>query len=280
MGTKILSPMTDVVFKLLFGTEHSVEILTDFLLAVLKLSPSEYDSITITNPFLLQEYKDDKLGILDIKLKLKTGKVLNIEMQVDPVKFMETRVVFYTSKMITGQINEGEDYGAIKPAISIIIAGHKLIKDSESYHHHFALYDAENKVKFTDVIEIHTLEMPKAREAFKEGQDTNLLNWMKFLDAKTEEELNMVAVKNPAIKKATLRLMELSADEKARQLYEDRLQMRRDNHARQQWAVDQAVSDALKAEKMNIARNLLSANTPIDTVLLATGLTIEDVDCL
>ena len=273
--------MTDVIFKLLFGSENSVEILTDFLLAVLKLSPDEYDSIIVTNPFLLQEYRGDKLGILDIKLKLKSGKVLNIEMQVDPAKFMESRVVFYTSKMITGQISEGANYGKIKPVISIIIAGHTLIKESDSFHHHFSFYDAENKVKFTDMVEIHTLEMPKAREAFKDGNDSHLLNWMKFLDAKTEEELNMVAVKNPTIKKATLKLMELSADEKARQLYEDRLQMQRDNYARQQWAVDEAVTKAVKdtreSEKLNIAKYLLSVDTPVDTVLAATGLTLEDI---
>jgi len=34
--------MTDIIFKLLMGTEDSKEILTDFLLAVLDLSLDEY----------------------------------------------------------------------------------------------------------------------------------------------------------------------------------------------------------------------------------------------
>jgi predicted transposase/invertase (TIGR01784 family) len=83
------------------GTENSKEILTDFLLVVLNLSPDEYDDITVQNPFLLQEYKGDKLGILDVKLKLKSGKILNIEVQVDPMPFMESRILFYVSKLIT-----------------------------------------------------------------------------------------------------------------------------------------------------------------------------------
>jgi len=58
---KILSPKLDIIFKLLFGTDGSIEILTDFLLAVLNLTPDEYDEITISTPFLLQEYKGDKL---------------------------------------------------------------------------------------------------------------------------------------------------------------------------------------------------------------------------
>ena len=70
------------------GTENSIELLTDFLMAVLDLSPDEYDEITISNPFLLQDYKGGKLGILDVKLKLKTGKIVNIEVQVEPIPFI------------------------------------------------------------------------------------------------------------------------------------------------------------------------------------------------
>ena len=138
---KILSPMSDIIFKLLFGAEGSIEILTDFLLAVLNLSPDEYDEITISNPFLLQEYKGDKLGILDVKLKLKSGKIINVELQADSMPFMESRILFYVSKMITEQINESDQYEKIKRVISIIITGHPLIKQSEKYHHRFGLYD-------------------------------------------------------------------------------------------------------------------------------------------
>ena len=53
MANKILSPMSDVIFKLIMGTEYSIELLTDFLLAVLNLSPDEYDEITISNPYLV-----------------------------------------------------------------------------------------------------------------------------------------------------------------------------------------------------------------------------------
>jgi len=262
---KILSPMTDIIFKLLMGTENSKEILTDFLLAVLNLSPDEYEEITIQNPFLLQEYKGDKLGILDVKLKLKSGKVLNIEVQVDPMPFMESRILFYISKLITEQIGESDQYEKIKRVISIIITGHPLIKQSEKYHHHFGLYDIESGVLLTDALEIHTLEVPKARSINEDTERAELLNWMRFFDAKTEEELNMLAPKSPAMKRATLRLLELSADEKARQLYEARLKEQRDNYAREKGAV------------LNVAKNLLGMNMPLDKIIEATGLTQEEV---
>jgi len=266
---KILSPMTDIIFKLLMGTENSKEILTDFLLAVLDLSKNEYDEITIQNPFLLQEYKGDKLGILDVKLKLRSGKVLNIEVQVDPMPFMESRILYYVSKLVTEQINESDQYEKIKRVISIIITGHPLIKQSEKYHHQFKLYDFENKVLLTDVLEIHTLEVPKARNVNEDARKSDLLDWMKFFDVRTEEELNMLAHKSPAMKRATLRLKELSVDEKARQLYEARLKEQRDIYAREY--------GARQNERVIIAMNLLKLNISPEKIMEATGLTNDEV---
>jgi predicted transposase/invertase (TIGR01784 family) len=194
---QILSPLSDIIFKILFGSEGSIEILTAFLLAVLDLSPDEYEEITISNPFLLQEYKGDKLGILDVKIKLKSGKLLNIEVQVDPMPAMESRILFYVSKLIVGQMDESDRYEKIKRVISIIITDHSLIKDSENYHHHFGLYDIKSGVRLTDMLEIHTLEIPKSRKVDNDTAKEDLLNWMKFLDVKTEEELNVLAEKAP-----------------------------------------------------------------------------------
>ena len=275
---RILSPKLDIIFKLLFGSENSKEILTDFLLAVLNLSIDEYDEIIISNPFLLQEYKGDKLGILDVKIKLKSGKILNIEIQVDPMPFMESRILFYVSKLITEQIGESDQYDKIKRVISIIITDHILIQESDKYHHHFGLYDIESKVLLTDILEIHTLEIPKARKVFDDTEAPNpqLLDWMKFLDAKTEEELNVLAQKSPVMKKATMRLLELSADEKARQLYEARLKEQRDSYAREQGAV----TAALKSREIEMAKSLLALKMPIENISEVTGLTHAEIEAI
>ena len=106
--------------------------------------------------------------------------------------FMESRILFYVSKLITEQVGEGDQYEKIKRVISIIITGHTLIKQNEKYHHHFGLYDIESKVLLTDALEIHTLEIPKARKVIEDTEKAHLLNWMKFFDAKTEEDCTFV----------------------------------------------------------------------------------------
>jgi len=49
----------------------------------------------------------------------------------------------------------------------------------------------------------------------------------------------MVAERNPQVKQAVVRLRELSADERARDLFERREKARRDQASREKWAMQQ-----------------------------------------
>ena len=49
---------------------------------------------------LKRENKRDKLGILDVLIKCKSGKLINVEIQVDTKEWIHERIVFYNSKLI------------------------------------------------------------------------------------------------------------------------------------------------------------------------------------
>ena len=78
----------------------------------------------------------------------------------------------------------------------------------------------------------------------------------------------MLAEKSPIMKKATLRLKELSADEKARQLYEARLKERRDSYARERGAI------------FTVVKNALRKNISIEDIADITGLTHAEIESL
>ena len=82
----------------------------------------------------------------------------------------------------------------------------------------------------------------------------------------------MVAEKSPVLKKATLRLAELSAGEKARQLYEARLKESRDYYAREMWAVMQS--------KLEIAKNAIQMKMSTNDIAKLTGLTNAEIESL
>jgi len=267
---KILPVKSDVIFRLFFADERNIDFLICFLKSVLQLPEDEYDKIEIADPYLLPEYVGDKLAIIDVKLHTKSHKIIHIEIQLRVTPEMRERIVFYDAKLITEQLGSGSKYNTIQKVISIVITDEQLIPVSQRYHHRFVFYDPEADVIFSDIIEIHTLELRK----LPDGDDgTELYDWAKFISAETEEELNMVAEKNPQIHKAAVKLRELSADEQARDLYERREKALRDIDSRERWARVEGRAEG-KAEgraegKAEERKRLLE--------LLDQGLSVEEI---
>ncbi|MDR2209013.1 MAG: Rpn family recombination-promoting nuclease/putative transposase, partial [Azoarcus sp.] len=82
MPHPFLSPRNDQVFKLIFGDAQNTGPLTDFLKATLDLPPEDLLDIVLVDPHLRGKKPDDKQGILDVKVKTATGKLVDIEIQV------------------------------------------------------------------------------------------------------------------------------------------------------------------------------------------------------
>jgi predicted transposase/invertase (TIGR01784 family) len=197
MPESILPPKSNTVFQLLFGDPRNIDLLADFLKAVLDVPDDEYRNITIVNPVLLPEYPDKKLSIVDLRVKTRSGQTIHVEIQCDPVPAMRSRLVFYDSGMITGQIDVGDKYQFLKRVISILITDYPLIPESPCYHHRFTLYDHRGAGEFTDLIEIRTLELTKIPST----PDVYLCHWLWFFRVETRDGLDMAAKASPAIKK-------------------------------------------------------------------------------
>ncbi|MDR3178433.1 MAG: Rpn family recombination-promoting nuclease/putative transposase, partial [Oscillospiraceae bacterium] len=202
MIRKLFGATNDLVFKKVFGDEKNQIIIKDFLDSILDIKKEEYENIRVVDPFIkIQNYAKDKIGILDIKLKLKSGKIIDIEIQVAYKENIRERVLYYLSNMILDQMGPGEDYDKIQKVVSILIAAeHILIKENDNCHNKYLLIDKKTNSTFTNKIEINTLEILKLP---KDIENDNLIMWIKFLKAKSEEDLKMVYdTKNQAIKEA------------------------------------------------------------------------------
>ncbi|GHU80829.1 transposase [Clostridia bacterium] len=277
MADKILLPRSDFIFKLIFGDQRNVDILAAFLKTVLDLPESEYDKITVVDPHLKREADDDKAGILDVKIHTKSGKVVDVEIQVQPYPSMQKRTVFYVSKMVLEQIGKGKSYDDIQKVISLIITDYIFIEENDVYHNQYYLYDKKTGSQFTDIVEVDTLELPKLP---KQEDGTELWDWMQFLNARQEEEFTMLAERNPQIKKAVGVLMELSADERTRLLYDEREKWRMDEMDLMQGAEKKGRSEGRYEERIGIAKNLIKNKIPIDVIANSTGLLHEEIEAL
>jgi predicted transposase/invertase (TIGR01784 family) len=123
---------------------------------------------------------------------------------------------------------------------------------------------------------------PARRRRRRNG--TALYDWARFINAETEEELDMVSQNNPVIRRAAVKLRELSADERARDMLERREKGRRDveafaDDARQAGRAEGRVEGRVEV-RADVARRLLRRSRPIEEIIEDTGLTREEIEAL
>ena len=265
----LLPVISDYIFKLIFGDQRNIDILAEFLKSVLDIPDSEYDHITVVDPHVKKESRDDKFGILDVKVHTKNGNIIHVEIQVWPIPEMKHRSVYFMSKMVTGQMTAGKNHSDIKRVVSIIITNYTLVTENDYYHNQFRYRSDKDGTEFTNLTEINTLELSKLPQ---DTDGSELWYWMKFIKSDDEEVLNMLAQRNPQMSKAVGVLKELSADERTRMLYEQQEIARRDMVSRTKGAV--------RDSKLRIAEIMLAAEEPIEKIIRYTGLSREEIENL
>ena len=249
-----LPPTLDFVFKLLFGDVNNHEILIGFLKTVLDLPEKEFVSIEIIDPHLRRQFEEDKLSILDVRVKTKSGNHLDIEMQVASEKNMRERIELYNAKMLSEQVKSGDYYYEVKRAISIIITNFVLIPEDNTYRHSYLRYDPINQALFSDLTAIHILELPKMPAI---SDDTKLWDWLKFLSSTKKEDFEMIAKKNPEVSKAVAKLAVLSEEEENRLIYEAQEKARWSKAMREAYVREEAEKQGLEQGRKEILTKLI-----------------------
>ncbi len=280
----ILSPKYDFVFKQLFGDADHTAPLEAFLQAALGLPAEEFVGLAVGDPNLNREFEDDKHCILDVRIKTRSGRNVDVEIQVKPTSELLDRIQAYTARMVAGQVKAGESFLGMAQSVCIVIADFRMW-GNERYHHRFRLHDPDAGVAYPNSMEIHTLEL---RKIPKDSDGTALWDWLKFIASETREEFASLARKDAVMAEAYARLVELSADE----------QMRWRQESREKWEWDQA---ALKRQYMRegreegrqegrqegrtesqhvIARQMILMRMPVAVIAKATGLSEKDIERL
>ena len=95
----IMSPKYDFVFKYIFGNEKHKDLLIALISDILVISEEEFEGIEIINSELIKEFKEDRKGILDVRVRTKLGKQIDVEIQILPTEYMPERTLFYWSKI-------------------------------------------------------------------------------------------------------------------------------------------------------------------------------------
>ena len=109
-----IRPINDFAFKKTFGTPENRVCLISLLNAILRPKEPIVD-VTLENPFNPQDFRDDKLSVLDIKAVDRAGAIYDVEMQLPTYEGLVQRMVFYGCELYAGQVKSGEDYETVNP---------------------------------------------------------------------------------------------------------------------------------------------------------------------
>ena len=229
--TERISPRIDIAFKKIFGVEENKDLLISLINSIVSQGDQVSD-VVLLNPYNVQNFKTDKLSILDIKAKGIDGKQFNIEIQITDEADYDKRALYYWGKLYTEQLKISEDYSKLNKTIGIHILNFTSISGTEKYHHAFHLVDETTGLRYFKDIELHTIELNK----FTKNSDDDLNSlvakikdaldvWIAFL---TRNDLldptNLPkALDNPGLKKALTVLGVMNFTTVEREAYEEHL---------------------------------------------------------
>lgn len=172
--------------------------------------------------------QDGKVSVLDIRARMNDGTQVNIEVQVCKDPDMARRSLYYWSKMYSGELHEGEPYNKLMQAISINLMDFNAFPEYTSCHHSYHICNDETNDRLLDDLEMHFIELEKIRI----GDIRNLKKseqWIAYFSNQcSDEEREVLAMSEPAIKEAMKSEMYFTQDEKLRRKYEIQEKARRD----------------------------------------------------
>ena len=290
---KTLSPKLDVVFQALFGEVGNESITKGFLETILE---RKIDSIDLSrNPILRREFKDEKLGVLDIIAKLDENEICNIELQIVDKKNIIERILYYWSRLYSRQIKSGEDYKILQKAIVILITDFKIENLEElDYHSRWKIMEDKQgkKIILTQKLEIDIIELPKI--IGKEKEQDNLLDWLYFLENPKSERVTEKMKENENLKEAVKKLDNLSEDERMQRIADLRQKAIMDEKAiyekgleigiekgiqrGMEKGIEKGIMEGSQKEKIEIAKKMLELKIDKKTIAEATGLTEQEIE--
>ncbi len=215
-SSTLLDPKNDYVFKRLFA--EAPRLLIALINAVRADEPAIIE-LEVLNPKIDPEELAGKYIILDVQAMDETGKRYNVEMQVRRYNAWSARSAFYLARMLSQQLEQGEDYSELKPAIGIHLLDFDLFQTPDQQNQAVWCFEMRDRhrpaVRLGKELQLNLIELRKADKLGLVSEELNA--WITFFEH-WQEELTMANIAYEPVKEALARVKELSADEEARRL--------------------------------------------------------------
>ena len=270
---------TDTLFKMLF-VKHQ-DLLEKLVATLLGIPLESIEQFTVRNPEMPPEILGDKFCRLDINMIVNSQRI-DLEVQVAYEGDYPERVMLYWAREFSTALPAGQSYSMLPRTMIISIIDFNLF-DCKEFHSFFQPLEVTRHTLLSDKMGFHFFELRKLPDDVSEKDD--LLLWLALFRAETEEDLEKI--KNmgvPTMEQAINAYYTITASPEFREIERLREKARHDEaqalyHAKLQ-GIQQGIQKGAAEEKLEIARNLLKINLPLDQISKVTGLTIAEIENL
>jgi len=258
----------DTLFKMLFVKYP--DLLKRLVSELLGMAYESIEEFIITNPEMTPEELGKKFCRLDINMRVN-GQICDLEVQISDEGNYKERSLYYWAREFSTGIAEGDDYSLLPRTIIISILGFNQFGNPQKFHSEFQCLEVTTHEPLTDKLNLHFYELKKLPPLDKADSGKDL--WLKLFKAETEEELIKIEEMGvPIMSEAITAFRHVAASPELRELERMRSKARHDEA--------QALYNAERKTKIEIARNALKKKMPIDDIVDITGLTREEIEGL
>ena len=298
-----LTLRNDYLFKRLLGAEENKVCLQDFLECVLDIEAETITDLELLDKELSKDTVTDKTGILDVKVRLKDGTMIDIEIQNSWSGEFIPRTLFYWAKMYTEGFKEGEPYTSLTQCITINLVAESF-KLNTQVHSVYRILEQKSRQLLTDLLEIHFLNLALASQKRIPTEpiekEQKLIHWLQFINTDDQKERAMLATTSPILQMLNEKIDVLSLNPVEKKFYESRMKLKSDiatiSEVQFKSGLELGFAEGIeqgKAEgkslglaegshqaKLETAKNLLHFGLSRENIAQATGLSRAEVEAL
>jgi len=277
---KYINPYTDFGFKRLFGVEANKDLLIDFLNQLLP-DKHQIKDLVFKNVENTPDLPEERKAIFDIHCVSISGERFIVEMQKAKIKYFKDRAIFYITFPVREQADKGDWNFKLNPIYYIALLDFEYEKRDEEkkifpkFRRDVMLMDIEDNKVFFDKLRFTFLQMP----AFdKEEKDlvTHYDKWCYFLQ-NLENMENIPEILHEDIFEKAFKTAEIANLSKAEyKKYVDSL----DAYREIKGVTENAIEEGWNAAKIEIAKEMIKENFPIEQIARITKLSSEMIDKL
>lgn len=272
---RYISLLTDFGFKRIFGTKPNKDLLIDFLNSLFNGEQVVKD-VTFLNSEHVGDVHTDRKAIFDVYCENEQGEKFIVEMQNAYQTYFKDRSLYYATFPIREQAQKGEGWNyKLKHVYVVALLNYDMSDPAfsdDTINHDIGLLDKQTHRVFNDKLTFKYVEISKFNKRIEELK-TNYDKWLFVLQNLSRLDCQPEYLKTAVFNRLFAEAEIAKFTRAELREYEDSLKAYRDIKN----SLDSAEEKGERKKAIEIAKNLLEMGMPIDNIMKATGLSLEEI---